>query len=221
MGIDDYHVEGFGVSSTLARAVAIVLLCAAAAGAQVVDRVLAIVDGRLVTLSDVRATTTLGLTPVEGKDAVGSALDRWIERLLVLQEVDRFSPPEPDEAAVNAHVSAVLAPFGTAEAVTQRLAVLGVDAEWVRQWVRDDLRIQSYTDQRFAGSLEPTGEEIENYFREHPTEFVRDGREMSPEAAQALARERVTANRRRALVADWLDGLRRRATIVRPGRVVG
>jgi hypothetical protein len=205
--------------STTPKAVAIVLvLYAVIAGAQVVDRVLAIVDGRLVTLSDVRVTTTLGLTPVvEGKDAVASALDRWIERLLVLQEVDRFAPPEPDEAALSARVSEVLAQLGTAEAVTQRLAALGVDAEWVRQWVRDDLRIQSYTDQRFAGSLAPTGEEIENYFREHPTEFVRDGREMSPEAAQALARERVTANRRRALVSDWLDGLRRRATIVRPG----
>ncbi len=110
--------------STTAKAVVIVLvLYAVTAGAQVVDRVLAIVDGRLVTLSDVRVTTTLGLTPVvEGKDAVASALDRWIERLLVLQEVDRFAPPEPDEAAVNARMSEVLAPLGTAEAVTQRLA---------------------------------------------------------------------------------------------------
>ncbi len=79
-------------------------------------------------------------------------------------------------------------------------------------------RIQAYTEQRFAGSLEPTGDELENYYREHAAEFVRDGRELTTEEAHALAREHVMAARRRALVADWLDGLRRRATIVRPAR---
>ena len=90
----------------------------------------------------------------------------------------------------------------------------------MRRWVRDDLRIQTYTEQRFAGSLEPTGEELENYYREHAAEFVRDGRELSSDEAHALAREHVMAARRRALLADWLDGLRRRATIVRPAPVI-
>ena len=76
--------------------------------------------------------------------------------------------------------------------------------------------MQAYTEQRFAGSLEPTGDELENYYREHAAEFVRDGRELTSDEARAMAREHVMAARRRALVADWLDGLRRRATIVRP-----
>jgi len=195
-----------------------VLLCAATAGAQVIDRVLATVDGHLVTLSDVRTTTTLGLTPAgAGTSARDAALDRWIERLLVLQEVDRFAPPEPAAAAIDARTAAVLAPLGTADAARTTLALLGVDEAWVRLWVRDDLRIQAYTEQRFAGALEPTSDELENYYREHAGEFVRDGRELSADEAQVLAREHVMAARRRALVADWLDGLRRRATIVRPG----
>jgi hypothetical protein len=84
--------------------------------------------------------------------------------------------------------------------------------------VRDDLRIQAYTEQRFAGSLEPTADELENYYREHAAEFVRDGRELAADEARAIARTHVMAGRRRALLADWLDGLRRRATIVRTGR---
>jgi hypothetical protein len=43
---------------------------------------------------------------------------------------------------------------------------------------------------------------------------------LSSDEAHALAREHVMAARRRALVADWLDGLRRRATIVRPAPVI-
>jgi hypothetical protein len=200
-----------------ASLVGVVLLCATTAGAQVIDRVLATVDGQLVTLSDVRTTMALRLTPAgAGTSAPDAVLDRWIERLLVLQEVDRFSPPEPPAAAIDARATAVLAPLGTPEAARARLALLGVDEAWVRLWVRDDLRIQAYTEQRFAGALEPTGDELENYYREHAAEFVRQGRELSPDQVRELAREHVMAARRRALVADWLDGLRRRATIVRP-----
>jgi len=203
--------------SVRAILVGVLLLCAVSARAQVIDRVLATVDGHLVTLSDVRTTTTLGLTQAGAGTSAGDAvLDRWIERLLVLQEVDRFSPPEPAADAIDARAAAVLTPLGTPDAARAKLALLGVDEAWVRLWVRDDLRIQAYTEQRFAGALEPTSDELENYYREHASEFVREGRELSPDQMRELAREHVMAARRRALVADWLDGLRRRATIVRP-----
>jgi len=195
-------------------AMAVVLL-AATSHAQVIDRVLASVDGRLVTLSDVRVTQTVGLVDAATTE---QALDRWVERLLILQEVDRFAPPEPAAAAVEERVSAALGKLGTEEAAARRLTDLGVNREWVRQWVRDDLRIKAYIEQRFSGALEPTGDELENYYRQNPSEFVRDGVEMSAADAQALARDRVMASRRRVLMTDWLDGLRRRATIVRPAR---
>ena len=181
--------------------VSALMLSAASAGAQVIDRVLATVDGHLVTLSDVRATTTLGLTPEPAGAGAGStALDRWIERLLVLQEVDRFAPPEPAISVVDARVAAVLAPLGAPDAVRATLARLGIDQQWVARWVRDDLRILAYTEQRFAGSLEPTADELENYYREHAAEFVRDGRELTTEEARAIARTHVMAARRRALL---------------------
>jgi hypothetical protein len=186
-----------------------VLLAATAADAQVIDRVLAVVDGRLVTLSDVRASTALGLVQA---DEVSVAADRWIERLLILQEVDRFAPPEPPAAEIDARIARVLA----SPATLARLAELGVTQDWLRRWVRDDLRIESYIEQRFAGSLEPGPEDMENYFRQHPGELERDGRRLGDAEAQALARERLMTSRRRALVADWLDGLERRATISRP-----
>ena len=187
------------------------LLAAMPAGAQVIDRVLAVVDGRLVTLSDVRVTTTLGL--IQAGDA-SVAAERWVERLLILQEVDRFAPPEPAAGDVDRRLSRVLDTQGPA--APARLAELGVTEDWVRRWVRDDLRIESYIEQRFAGSLEPGPEEMENYFRQNPGELMRDGQKLGDAEAQALARERLMTSRRRTLVADWLDGLKRRAAITRP-----
>lgn len=190
-------------------AVVLAVLLAMPGGAQVIDRVLAVVDGRLVTLSDVRVSTALGLIPA---DEVSVAADRWIERLLILQEVDRFAPPEPPAAEIDGRLARALASPGT----SARLTELGVTEDWVRRWVRDDLRIESYIEQRFAGSLEPGPEEMENYFRQNPGELMRDGRRLGDADAQALARERLMTSRRRALVADWLDGLKRRAAISRP-----
>lgn len=193
---------------TLATLVGV--LVGAVAGAQVVDRVLAVVDGRLVTLSDVRVSTSLGLVQAASTE---QAADLWIERLLVLQEVDRFAPPEPSAAAVDARLAQIR--NGSA-ATPAMLARLGIDEPWLRRWARDDLRIQGYIEQRFAGSLEPGPEEIENYLREHSAELIRDGKPLDDAEGQALARERLMTSRRRTLVADWLEGLKRRAAVTRP-----
>lgn len=200
-----------------ALALAIVLAAAAPARAEVIDRVLAIVDGTLVTLSDVRAALVLQLLPAAGADPVETALDRWIDRLLVLQEVERFAPPEPAPGEVQVRLADVLSRLGPPEARRDRLQALGASEAWLRGWVRDDLRIQAYIDQRFSGALEPTSEELENYVRANPGEFE-EGRAISPADAQAMARTGVMAARRRALVTDWVQGLRRRAEIVRPAR---
>jgi hypothetical protein len=195
---------------------ALILTAAAAASAEVIDRVMAIVDGHLITLSDVRRAMTLHLVDVGGAPAGEPvALERLIDRMLILQEVERYAPPEPERAAVDAEVGTVERRIGNAT-LTSTLAEVGASEAWLRQWVRDDLRMHAYIDQRFAGSAEPSDEELENYFRQHPDEFTRNGQEMNETAARQLARTRVMAARRQVLVDDWLTGLRRRATIVRP-----
>jgi len=195
---------------------ALILMAAAAASAEVIDRVMAIVDGHLITLSDVRRAMTLHLVDRDGAPAGEAvALERLIDRMLILQEVERYAPPEPERAALDKQVSDVERRLGNGNLVS---ALSDVDASeaWLRQWVRDDLRMRAYIDQRFAGAAEPTDDELENYFRQHPDEFTRNGQEMNEASARQIARTRVMATRRQVLVDDWLTGLRRRATIVRP-----
>lgn len=211
-----------GRSSCL-TACLLALVVTAGARADVIDRVLAVVDGRLVTLSDVRTALVLGLMPATeaapsrmDQNALDEALDRWIDRILALQEVERFAPPEPAATAIDIRLADILSALGPPDERASRLSALGVDEAWLRQWVRDDLRIQSYIEQRFMGAMEPTAEELENYSREHRGEFVQEGQELTPAEAQAAARAGVMAARRRALVTDWLVGLRRRAEILKP-----
>ena len=194
-----------------------VLLCVTGARADVIDRVLAIVNGRLITLSDVRRVIELGLaTTVGSSDPSDAVLAQLIDRRLVLEEVERYAPPEPDAATISAQVTGAEQQFGGGTGLDARLAALGVDRPWLEQWLRDDLRIHAYIEQRFAGAMEATDEEIENYFREHAGEFVRNGQPLPTADAQAVARTRVMAARRQALTTEWLDGLRKRAEITRP-----
>ena len=63
---------------------------------QLIDRVLARVGTNAVTMTDVRAAIELGLVEVKpGEDRQAVALERTIDRQLLLNEVARFSPPEP------------------------------------------------------------------------------------------------------------------------------
>jgi peptidyl-prolyl cis-trans isomerase SurA len=195
------------------------LLFVNVARADVIDRVLAIVNGRLITLSDVRRVMELGLvTTVASGDVSNAVLSELIDRRLVLEEVERYAPPEPDATTISAQLSAVESRSGGSGRFDARLAALGVDRPWLEQWVRDDLRIHAYIEQRFSGAREATDDEIENYFRQHAGEFVRNGQPMPTSEAQTIARERVMADRRRALTTEWLDGLRKRAEITRPAK---
>ena len=197
--------------------VALCVLAPALARPDVIDRVLAIVQDHLITLSDVRASMALGLVrPAEGADPLESALERWIDRVLMLEEVERYAPREPAPGEVTAALDALMARAGGPEAFRATLVAYGFDESWVRQWIRADLRTQSYVEQRFAGTMMPTEEELENYYRQHPSEFVRDGQPLTAAEAQQRARERVMEARRTAVLRDWIEGLRRRAEIVRP-----
>ena len=57
-------------------------------------------------------------------------------------------------------------------------------------------------------------EELARYYREHAQAFTREGRVVAFEDARADVARALAAQRKNALVADWLAGLRRRADII-------
>ena len=188
------------------------LLFAAAPGAEVLDRVLAVVSGDLILLSDVRAARTFGFVTVEGTDPDGQALARLIDRALILAEVERFAPPEPEAAAVDKGVATVRQQFASQDAFAAALAQAGIEERHLREYVRQDLRMNAYLDQRFT-SVPPAEEEIGRYYREHPELYTRNGTLIPFETARPDVVRALSTQNRGALVQDWLNGLRRRADL--------
>jgi hypothetical protein len=164
----------FCVSALLGLALSLTVAPRASAD-EVIDRVLAVVSGDVITLSDVRIAIALGRVDVEGAaDPVGAALAQLIDRALILDEVNRFAPPEPSAAAVDAAYAALAMHVGAGTSLGAVMTRQGISEASVRELLHEDLRMRAYLDQRFT--------------TDNPQQ-------------------------QRALVADWVAGLRRRADI--------
>ncbi len=107
------------MGSVLGSARGVVQGSGRAAAATVIDRILASVSGGIITLSDVNAAIELGVVNTSGAaDPLQAALDQLIARSLMLAEVDRYAPPEPGAAEIDARVRTLRARRhrGTSEA---------------------------------------------------------------------------------------------------------
>jgi hypothetical protein len=197
--------------------VTLVVVCLSPVGGQqLLDRVVARVDGYAITLTDVNAALALGLVDApEDGDRFDAATERLIDRQLVLAEVVRFAPPEPDPAEVDRQVEAMRAEAGAR--LDEMMRSTGMDEARIRAAARDSLRIESYLNQRFGITVQVSGDEVVEYYRTHQDEFAIGGGAVMPYAdAEPIARERAAALRRTATIGQWLRDLRGRADISRP-----
>jgi len=165
------------IRAGMAVLLAVLLSGATARADEIIDRVLAVVAGDVIMLSDVIAARDLGLVqPVAAADPVREVLSRLIDRALILDEVERYAPPEPQPEATARELDAIRRRFASQEAFARALDRVGLDERHLSETIREDLRIRAYLDQRFTAD--------------------------TPERRQALIDEWVAGLRRRADILD-------------------
>ncbi len=199
-----------------ALAVGLVLLgSAAGAAAERIDRVLAVVGGRVITESDVRAALTFGLVnrARDGADPIRTTLDQMIRQQLILSEVTRAAGAEADGAAVDRRVEAIRAGFASPAEFKAKLDATAMNDTRLRDAVEANLRIDAYMQQRFGAVAEPGNEEVEAYYNAHRAEFTAGGAQLTFEQAKAAVRERLIEERRNQAIEEWIARLRRRTEV--------
>src|SRR5262249_57924171 len=108
---------------------------------------LAVVAGDLIMMSDVAAARDLGLVPLgKGSDPIREVLSRLIDRALMLDEVERYAPPEPVAADIDRELSTVRSRFASPAAFEMELMRLGINEAHVREILRQDMRLRAYLD---------------------------------------------------------------------------
>lgn len=180
---------------------------------EVIDRMLAVVAGDLIMMSDVAAAVEFGLVPqATGADVTGLVLSQLIDRSLMLDEVQRYAPPEPSAESVDRELQAVRERFLSPEAFQGALARYGVEESSLRQTLRANLRLRAYLSQRFS-AVPPSEDELLQYFAANQERFSRAAEPVAFANVRADVLQALELDRRQSMVAEWLSGLRRRANI--------
>jgi hypothetical protein len=188
----------------VAVALLVALLHVSFAPAEPVDTLLAQVDARTISASDIalaRALAVFGFAP-SSSPITRTEVDRFVDVLLILSEAAKIGvTAEP--GAVDTAWAPVATRAGGEEALTRWLEDKAIDRDWARLMVGEDIVKSKFLDARFAAFIFPDEEAVT--------------RELGPGQHDDDARERVREKLiRRAAVeaqAKWLDDARRRASI--------
>ena len=172
--------------------------------ADLIDRMLAVVDGRVVTLSDVRRhweVARLFGDPVGSDES--EQLKKVIEDLLIQGQIDQF----PGLKVAEERVDEYIAQLPDTEAFTD---------EVIRDAVRKRLERIRYFDLRFRRFTQATDEEVANYYE---TVFLPEARARGLEPLPALDEvgdligENVIIEKADREVSAWTDSLIARSEI--------
>jgi hypothetical protein len=137
----------------------VVAFVVTAAAQQLLDRVVARVGQTPITQTDVDAAVAFGVIDRQA----GEPVKQMIDRRLILAEVNRFPPPEPDFRVVQDLMVKMKATAGPdVNAVMKRT---GVDDKRLSELARETLRIRSYVLQRF-GSTARSEEQMTRWLRD-------------------------------------------------------
>ncbi len=202
-----------------ARVYGVALMAVLAMGAppraqEIIDRMLAVVAGDLIMMSDVSAALEFGLVPLTGgPDTNRVILSQLIDRSLMLAEVERYAPPEPSDEQLARELERARGRFSSADAFEEALQRYGIEESHLRQTLRATLRLRAYLEQRFA-SLAPTDEDIAAYYARHADRFARAGRVVALDEVRDDVIQALAIDRRQTMVDEWIASLRRRAVVL-------
>ena len=176
----------------------------AVAQADVIDRMMAIVNGKVVTENDVKRFRELKQAfgeAVPGDD--NALLDEVIEEILIREQVDLFPGIQI-----------------TDESIEQFISALGdnqiLDPEVLREGVQARMRQLRFTDLRFGQFIQPTELEVAIYYEAvFLPEAQNQGLSPLPELAvvRDLIRNNVATERINQEMAAWVESLVRRNEI--------
>jgi len=168
------------------------------------DRLVAEVDGAVVTASDValgRALGLFGLAPTTGPLSAAE-IQRYVDGQLLVREAARIGV-EATAAQQREAWAAVAQRTGGEDALTRWLTAADVDVAWARRSADDDLKMRQFVELRFSALAFIPEADL-------ATALGPGTHDEGERAAMRTRLETEAAGRRRA---EWLADARARASI--------
>ena len=200
----------------ISRIIGVCLLGASILPAQTVNCLVAVVNGRAITLLDVQVVAEFGLAPPgpeeTAKEPRFAALDALIDRAVILDMAREVR--SVDRGETSAALERIREELGESE-FTRRLMMFGLHEKDLRPYVEELLLFERALALRFSRSLPVSQTEVERHYREvYAPEQARLG--MAPEPlgrVQSLLEARVREEALKRQTEGWIKDLRARADI--------
>jgi hypothetical protein len=197
--------------------VAIGLFLAAGAGwsavlaNEVVDRVVARIEGDIITLSELRELGAFQQLAGRAAATDQSALLRQlVEQWIVANDAAAARYPLPSAADVDREIDALQKRTGAPEAFHGRLAELGLTGKALRRLVEREIYLERYLDYKFRPTVQIEPEAIENYYRATLIPQLAERKEPAPplEKVSEQIRELLLQQKISQRAAEWLEQTR-------------
>ena len=184
-----------------------------------VDRLLAAVNGRVITEGDVKVASNLNALVVLGRAAGMASKEEEAERLIDLelmrQELENFASAPAEQSKVELQLEELRLAYAEIGGLSSLLRRLGLQESELRTYVALQASILKFVDLRFRPFVSVTDDDVKTYYQERLIPRLQSERaplpalaEVSPKIEKLLREEKVNA----ALEA-WIQEIRRHSKI--------
>jgi len=179
-------------------------LSAGVARAEIIDKIVAVVEGHIITASDMRQereiVTRLGEKPVDDEKMLVRQL---IDNYLIDTQIADFPGVDVTDADVDSDLE---------KSVTRE----GVPSQALREAVRRRIRMRKYFELRFGQFIHASDEDVQKYYNDVFVPAAKErGLNPIPPLSEVsdLIRNNVVQEGLNHEVTIWLEALRRRSNI--------
>jgi peptidyl-prolyl cis-trans isomerase SurA len=190
------------------------------AAGELVDRILAVVNDEIITLSDVRKAQLFEPSAPDGNTADGeqTTVQRLIEHHLLLAETKKFEVAEPTKTEVSEALKALKAQYPSEISWLEKLQSTGLTPEEAEAWVKERLWVEKLLGQRVTLFVLVLPQEVEAYYKEHTADYA----DIEPDQARARIQSLLEARKGREKLQQYIERLKSRARIqINPPSVPG
>jgi hypothetical protein len=200
------------------RRLALLLLLAFPATAVTIDRIAAVVDRQVLTVSEVSQLVTIRFFPRTAEsedDHRREVLDALIAQALRFRDVERFGAQDIPADTIEARLIEIQRRFPNETELNAALARAELTPDEVRALIKRQLQVEAYIGERFAPLVFVSNEDITEYYSGPWTTQRRErGLPVPPlDTVREEIRTAVRSSRLQEEVGRWTTQLRARANV--------
>jgi hypothetical protein len=183
---------------------------------ETIDRIVAVVNEQVITLTDLRIAEAFALYDEEVEEKSGGIrlliLERLIDQKLVIDIAAEEAPVEKKE--LDSFQGKIIEKLGY-DQVRGRLEEFDLDLDELRGYIREKIIYQKIISRKFGQQVSVSVKEMEDYYRQS---YVPSQREKGLEPRPMLElldviESRIIQEKIKTQINDWIKNLRKKADI--------